>query len=62
MSPVQPGYPDKLAPAKILVVDDTPQNVKLLADLLTVKGYAVVTAASGAEALKIGRASCRERV
>jgi adenylate cyclase len=38
-------------PAKILVVDDTPQNVKLLADLLTVKGYAVVTAASGAEAL-----------
>ena len=38
-------------PAKILVVDDTPQNVKLLADLLTVKGYEVVTAASGAEAL-----------
>ena len=36
---------------KILVVDDTPVNVKLLADLLTVKGYAVVTAASGAEAL-----------
>jgi class 3 adenylate cyclase len=39
-------------PAKILVVDDTPKNVKLLADLLTVKGYAVVTAASGAEALR----------
>jgi class 3 adenylate cyclase len=38
-------------PAKILVVDDTPQNVKLLADLLTVKGYQVVTAASGPEAL-----------
>jgi class 3 adenylate cyclase/CheY-like chemotaxis protein len=38
-------------PARILVVDDTPQNVKLLADLLTVKGYAVVTAASGPEAL-----------
>jgi len=35
-----------------LVVDDTPRNVKLLADVLTVKGYAVVTAASGAEALK----------
>ena len=52
MSPVQPGFPDKLAPTKILVVDDTPQNVKLLADLLTVKGYTVVTAASGAEALK----------
>jgi class 3 adenylate cyclase/CheY-like chemotaxis protein len=40
-------------PAKILVVDDTPQNVKLLADLLTVKGYAVVTAASGREALEL---------
>jgi len=38
--------------AKILVVDDTPTNVKLLADLLTVKGYAVVTASSGAEALE----------
>ena len=42
-------------PAKVLVVDDTPQNVKLLADLLSVKGYAVVTAASGPEALdKVG--------
>jgi class 3 adenylate cyclase/CheY-like chemotaxis protein len=38
-------------PAKILVVDDTPQNVKLLADLLAAKGYRVVTAASGTEAL-----------
>lgn len=38
-------------PAKILVVDDTPRNVKLLADLLTVKGYSVVTATSGREAL-----------
>ena len=39
------------APATILVVDDTPQNVKLLADLLTVWGYAVVTASNGGEAL-----------
>jgi len=38
-------------PAKILVVDDTLRNVKLLADLLTVKGYCVVTATSGQEAL-----------
>jgi adenylate cyclase len=36
---------------KILVVDDTPVNVKLLADLLGAKGYDVVTAASGKEAL-----------
>jgi class 3 adenylate cyclase len=40
-------------PAKILVVDDTPRNVKLLADLLAVKGYGVVTAASGREALAL---------
>jgi len=37
--------------AKILVVDDTPHNVKLLADLLGVKGYEVATAATGEEAL-----------
>jgi adenylate cyclase len=39
-------------PARILIVDDTPQNVKLLADLLTVKGYAVGTAADGTAALE----------
>jgi class 3 adenylate cyclase/CheY-like chemotaxis protein len=39
-------------PARILVVDDTPANVKLLSDLLTYKGYEVVTAASGTEALE----------
>ena len=38
--------------AKILVVDDTPANVKLLADLLAVKGYDVVTATNGEEGLK----------
>jgi adenylate cyclase len=38
-------------PAKILVVDDTAKNVKLLADLLSAKGYNVVTAESGREAL-----------
>jgi class 3 adenylate cyclase len=39
------------AQAKVLVVDDTPHNVKLLADLLSVKGYAVATAANGEEGL-----------
>jgi adenylate cyclase len=39
-------------PEKILVVDDVAVNVKLLADLLAVKGYLVVTASSGAEALE----------
>ena len=37
---------------KILVVDDTPQNVKLLGDLLTAKGYEVTTAANGELALE----------
>src|SRR5437879_9387425 len=39
------------APAKVLVVDDTPLNIKLLGDLLAVKGYAVATATNGEEAL-----------
>ena len=37
---------------RILVVDDTPQNVKLLGDLLTAKGYEVTTAANGEQALE----------
>ena len=39
-------------PARILVVDDVPNNVKLLADLLKVRGYDVVTATDGDEALE----------
>src|ERR671914_489578 len=39
------------APPKLLVVDDTPTNIKLLADLLGVKGYRVLTASCGGEAL-----------
>jgi class 3 adenylate cyclase len=39
-------------PPRILVVDDTPSNVKLLADVLTARGYQVVTAASGTAALE----------
>jgi adenylate cyclase len=45
-----PGDPGG-QPAKVLVVDDTPHNVKLLADLLAFKGYAVATAVNGEEAL-----------
>jgi len=37
--------------AKVLVVDDTAMNVKMLADILTFKGYQVVTAAGGKEGL-----------
>jgi class 3 adenylate cyclase/CheY-like chemotaxis protein len=39
-------------PPRLLVVDDTPANLKLLADLLGAKGYGVVTAAAGPEALE----------
>ena len=39
------------APAKILVVDDTPANVKLLVDVLAAKGYAVSSAVNGEQAL-----------
>ena len=38
-------------PAKILVVDDTPANIKLLGDLLSSRGYQVSTAVNGEEAL-----------
>jgi adenylate cyclase len=41
-----------MSKARILVVDDTPANVKLLTDLLTIKGYEVVSAPNGEEALK----------
>jgi len=37
---------------RILVVDDTPVNLKLLGDLLSAKGYTIATAASGPEALE----------
>jgi len=38
-------------PATLLVVDDMAANRKLLGDVLSAKGYAVVTAATGEEAL-----------
>ncbi|MBL8385095.1 MAG: response regulator [Burkholderiales bacterium] len=38
-------------PPRVLVVDDTPANVKLLEGVLGFKGFEVVTAASGPEAL-----------
>jgi adenylate cyclase len=42
-----------MTPAKILVVDDTPANVKLFSDLLLVKGYRVCIATNGEEALAL---------
>jgi adenylate cyclase len=39
-------------PCKILVVDDTPQNLKVMDAILAPRGYTVVSATSGAEALQ----------
>ena len=39
--------------ARILVVDDVPANVKLLEDRLSAEYFDVLTAYSGAEALRI---------
>jgi signal transduction histidine kinase len=39
--------------AQILVVDDTPVNVKLLVDLLEAQQYSVLTASSGEDALRL---------
>lgn len=41
-----------MQPARILVVDDTPSNLRLLEDLLRSEGYEVMTASSGPEALE----------
>jgi CheY-like chemotaxis protein len=43
-------------PGRILVVDDVPRNVRLLAAVLTGAGYEIVSAGSGAEAIEaVGR-------
>jgi class 3 adenylate cyclase len=41
------------ATGKILAVDDTPENLRLLDALLSPRGYELVTASSGAEALAL---------
>ena len=42
-------------PARILVVDDVPENVRLLEAVLAPRGYDVVTASDGLAALAVGR-------
>jgi CheY-like chemotaxis protein len=43
--------------AKILVVDDVPQNVRLLEAVLAPRGYDVVTATDGESALRLVESS-----
>lgn len=53
--PVARSVPDgrvAMTPQKILIVDDSPTERFYLADLLARRGYEVVTAESGAEALE----------
>ena len=40
-------------PARILVVDDVPENVRLLEAVLTPRGYDVLTAGDGIAALEV---------
>jgi len=47
------GGKGSMEKAKILVVDDTPVNVKLLVDLLEAQQFSVITANSGEEALRL---------
>ena len=47
---------------KILVVDDEPKNVKLLADILAARGYEIATAGTGPEALAKIRAGSPDLV
>jgi DNA-binding response OmpR family regulator len=48
--------PAAVSAAHILVVDDAERNTRLLADLLTAKGYRTSTAATGERALELIRA------
>ncbi|NMG77219.1 sigma-54-dependent transcriptional regulator [Aromatoleum diolicum] len=50
------------APARILVVDDTPANVRLIADLLAVHGYEILTADCGNDGLEKARATVPDLV
>ena len=43
---------DEAGPRTLLAVDDIPQNLKVLDAILTPRGYRVITASSGAEALE----------
>ena len=47
--------PIELTGAKVLIVDDTPENLKLLRQTLETEGYSILVATNGEAALKIVR-------
>jgi CheY-like chemotaxis protein len=52
VEPAPIAAPARGGGAHVLIVDDTPRNVKLLHDLLVAQGYRVSTAGGGEEALR----------
>ena len=55
MNAAATSAPDTAPAPLVLVVDDTPENVDLLTDMLAARGYRVLGASSGPEALDIIR-------
>lgn len=53
MSADGPAGPPSTAPARILVIDDNPLNMKLVTFLLRKESYEVVTAGDASEALQV---------
>jgi len=49
-------------PPRILIVDDNPTNVKILATRLAAEGYEIVTAADGEEGLAVARAQAPDLI
>jgi signal transduction histidine kinase len=49
----EPSSPEPASFGRILIVDDTPLNVRLLTSILEIEGYSVVTASNGPDALKL---------
>ncbi|MFQ5777735.1 MAG: two-component system response regulator [Terriglobia bacterium] len=47
-----PAEPDLSTPARVLVVDDLPENIRLLRSLLEPLGYEILSAGNGREALE----------
>ena len=44
--------PTELSGARLLIVDDTPQNLRLISDLLAEQGFELMLTRSGAQALE----------
>jgi len=59
--PTQPSTPARDG-ALILIAEDTPSNLEALTDYLTAKGYRIVSASNGAEAIQRAQESCPDLI